>query len=193
MLPSEIWKGKVVAGPNGCNLWTGCLTSTGYGSLQKDGKTRYAHRVIYEEFFGQIPPRKLICHKCNVRRCVNPLHLYAGTNSENMRDRRDAGYRISEETREKIRSSNLGRKFSEEHCRKIAASKAGRRISDSHRQALLLANTGRSPSAETRAKISASNLGKKLSDEHRAKISAAKRAANAARKSFKPFSTFNGQ
>lgn len=65
-----------------CILWTGCFDhGTGYGRLGR----RLAHRVAYEEAYGQIPRGLEIHHTCEVRACVNPAHLIAVTRREHKR------------------------------------------------------------------------------------------------------------
>jgi len=68
---------------SGCWIWMGAIMSRGYGSLSRG---RLAHRVSYEEFFGSIPAGKQVLHKCDVKCCVNPSHLYAGTHKDNVLD-----------------------------------------------------------------------------------------------------------
>lgn len=58
----------------------------GYGQIGDGKRVRTTHRVAYELSNGPIPDGQLIRHKCDNRRCVNPGHLLAGTQRDNMRD-----------------------------------------------------------------------------------------------------------
>lgn len=73
---------------SGCWLWTGKInTKTGYGIAWIVGQGEcYAHRRSWELFKGQIPDGVYVCHRCDVKCCVNPDHLFLGTQTDNMQD-----------------------------------------------------------------------------------------------------------
>lgn len=71
-----------------CILYIGTLTRKGYGALPSARHgTRKAHRVAYIETYGAIPTGLHILHHCDIRNCIEPTHLYAGTNLDNIKDR----------------------------------------------------------------------------------------------------------
>jgi HNH endonuclease len=74
-----------------CWIWLGAPARKGYGAVSMGrGKTMQVHRLSYQTFVGPIPEGALICHKCNTPLCINPAHLYAGTQRDNARDREAA-------------------------------------------------------------------------------------------------------
>lgn len=76
--------------PDGCWLWTGTLHHGGYGLIRVDGRQESAHRVAWEMENGPIPDGMMICHRCDVKRCVRNdgehSHLFLGTAADNMHD-----------------------------------------------------------------------------------------------------------
>ncbi len=66
---------------SGCWLWLGSL-SEGYGQFLRER----AHRAAYRLFVGAIPDGMHVLHKCDVKSCANPKHLYLGTHADNMAD-----------------------------------------------------------------------------------------------------------
>lgn len=69
-----------------CWLWTGFLTSTGYGGVYVARKLCIASRVSWETHRGPIPKGLCVLHHCDVRPCINPEHLFLGTKGDNNRD-----------------------------------------------------------------------------------------------------------
>lgn len=76
-----------------CWLWTGSANAGGYGNfMDRPGKNMTAHRwSLINLGKTPVPKGMVVCHTCNTPRCVNPAHLYAGTNSDNMKDRSRSG------------------------------------------------------------------------------------------------------
>jgi hypothetical protein len=85
--------------PNtGCWLWLGPLDSDGYGAL---GSCRFgekrAHRFFWQEFWGEVPDGLCVCHSCDTPACVNPRHMFLGTNEDNVLDMEAKGRRAKGE------------------------------------------------------------------------------------------------
>ena len=70
----------------GCHIWDGCLDRQGYGVVRFRGKNNYSHRLIYEFAKGSIPEGVFVCHHCDTPSCMNPDHLFLGTQKDNMAD-----------------------------------------------------------------------------------------------------------
>jgi len=73
---------------SGCWIWAEFINPvTGYGIVRSPFSTsRVASRYSWELHFGPIPAGLQVLHKCDVRSCVNPKHLFLGTCKDNLRD-----------------------------------------------------------------------------------------------------------
>lgn len=89
----------------GCWLWTAAVDGKGYGAFRME-KMEQAHRASWLLHHGPIPDGMCVCHKCDTPLCVNPSHLFLGTNLDNMRDRDRKG-RAAKRDGEKCGTSKL--------------------------------------------------------------------------------------
>jgi len=90
--PIERFHEKYVINPdNGCWEWTATLDQSGYGLLGYEGSMKGAHRFSYKIYKGEIPKGLYVLHKCDNPPCVNPEHLFLGTQKDNMDDMYNKG------------------------------------------------------------------------------------------------------
>ena len=111
-------------GPNGdCWEWKGAKNEHGYGLIGTNNKKLIkSHRFSWESHNGQIPNGMIICHACDNPSCVNHLHLFLGTQADNVKDMITKG-RQNNAVGEKASSAKL----TEAKVRAIRADKRGYR------------------------------------------------------------------
>lgn len=81
-------------GRNACWSWMGGINlKTGRGRFWVNGDTRSAPTVSFLIHKGEIPENMFVCHHCDNPNCVNPFHLFSGTNSDNQKDLYSKGLR----------------------------------------------------------------------------------------------------
>ncbi len=85
-LADRLWEKVDVRGPDDCWEWQGSLGSNGYGDIGVEGGLKRTHRVAYELAVGPIPEGLCVCHTCDNRVCCNFLHLFLGTQQDNVDD-----------------------------------------------------------------------------------------------------------
>ncbi len=111
---------------SGCWLWSGAVTTTGYGAMKmrdRGAAVRRTHRLSWECHFGPIPKGMNVCHKCDTPPCCNPAHLFLGTCEDNSRDmaiKRRHRHKLSEAQVREILSKKL---TITEYARKFGVSK----------------------------------------------------------------------
>lgn len=89
----DYWKSKCIVSEQGCWLWQGWVhPRSGYADGCYRGKKGRLHRLVYQAKHGYtLLPGWDVCHTCDIRNCINPLHLFAGHRMLNMQDMKAKG------------------------------------------------------------------------------------------------------
>ena len=124
---ARFWKkvNIVNEAPATCWEWTGSRTGK-YGKITVNGKRWRTHRLAYVLRYGYIPKDKpVVRHLCNNPLCVRDTHIVAGTQWENMQDRKRAGnYAHTPAAKAKIRAAREGKKHKPSTIKKMAERRA---------------------------------------------------------------------
>ena len=91
-LEDRFWEKVNIISDDECWEWQGSRHHRwNYGHFKLNGKTKSAHIVSFELVNGKIPDGLFVLHKCDNPPCVNPKHLFLGTNDDNMKDMASKG------------------------------------------------------------------------------------------------------
>lgn len=97
---------KFIIEASGCWVWTAATMGIGYGYFRVENKLHGAHRVAYELYKGPITGDNHVLHTCDNPACVNPDHLFLGSNQDNIKDKQEKGrsfHSVFSGKREKIK------------------------------------------------------------------------------------------
>lgn len=102
-----------------CEIWQGPTCSNGrYGRVLGPTDEFMAHRKAYSDEYGPIPEGMVVCHTCDNGLCVNPKHLFLGTQSDNMKDA-FSKKRIPHLNKSQIGADNHNAKYTKEFAEQI--------------------------------------------------------------------------
>jgi len=127
---NRFWSKVDVRDAGACWEWRASGTNDGYGQIRPAANLRQpgkilAHRAAWELAHGPIPDGMYCLHRCDNPGCVNPAHLFLGTNDDNMADRQAKGRQARGEILSQPGERNPSSRLTEQQVRELRAARAG--------------------------------------------------------------------
>lgn len=164
---------SIVKQDNGCWIYG---NNKRYGLIAVEGKAKSAHKFSYELHKGEVPRGLFVCHTCDVKQCVNPDHLYAGTHEDNNQDIVDRGRQAKNsgrvvKTRSPYRYRN-GKALSKPHREQMKAEYASGKYTQMQLAARYRISQGTvSATIRNATNMGSGKTGKRHSQNYRRKLS----------------------
>jgi hypothetical protein len=123
-----------------CWEWIGNKRPDGYGRLNHNKQQYRAHRLSWILHFGDIPEDFVVCHSCDNPSCVNPHHLFIGTDGDNTRDRNAKGRANMPKGEDHHRCKLSSFQIKEIRESQLSSRKLAKQFKVSHRNILAIKN-----------------------------------------------------
>lgn len=115
---------------HGCWVWNGSVGTHGYGKASAYGATVFAHQLAFFIYHNiEMVCGNVICHKCDVKLCCNPDHLFVGTHMDNIMDAMSKGITLRNE---RVGTSKLTSKEVADIKRRLNNGAIGRRLAEEY-------------------------------------------------------------
>lgn len=121
----ELRKSTIEDLQTGCWNWNKCLCARRYGNVRIGRKMILAHRAAWEAKNGEIPKGMYVLHRCDNTKCINPDHLFIGTQMDNVRDMHQKG-----RARKAVGTNHRWAKLTDDKVRNIRFMISGGSMSD---------------------------------------------------------------